>query len=314
MTRWVLSIDGGGIRGIIPALLIAYLEKQTGRPAAELFDLIVGTSTGGILALGLAQPAGDGGRDSRHAAQQLAELYIEKGAAIFDQGWWRRLRSVRGIFEEAYGAEALEKILLDTFGDQVLAACRCHTMVTTYDIEQRKPLFIKSFKPQHELILCRDAARATSAAPTYFEPAVIPVDGRSRSLIDGGVFINSPAVSGYAEALKLYPGDTIKMVSLGTGEAVSPISGAQAAGWGSAGWLLPLLDCMFDGVSRVSDHQMRLFLSDDYYRFQTRLTPASDKLDDVSPDNIRSLVGVASSLIEGSEDALNRLAEALVAE
>ena len=124
MTRWVLSIDGGGIRGIIPALLIAYLEKQTGRPAAELFDLIVGTSTGGILALGLAQPAGDGGRDSRHAAQQLAELYIEKGAAIFDQGWWRRLRSVRGIFEEAYGAEALEKILLDTFGDQVLAACR----------------------------------------------------------------------------------------------------------------------------------------------------------------------------------------------
>jgi len=314
MTRWVLSIDGGGIRGIIPALLVAYLERQTGRSTAELFDLIVGTSTGGILALGLAQPASEAGSDSRHTAQQLAELYIEKGAAIFDQGWWRRLRSVRGIFEESYGAEALEKILLDTFGDQILTACRCHTMVTTYDIEQRKPLFIKSFKTKHEAILCRDAARATSAAPTYFEPAAITIDGCSHALIDGGVFINSPAVSGYAEALKLYPGETIRVVSLGTGETVSPISGAQAAGWGSAGWLLPLLDCMFDGVSRVSDHQMRLFLSDDYYRFQTRLTPASDKLDDVSPDNIRSLVGVASSLIEGSGDALNRLAETLVAE
>ena len=97
MTRWVLSIDGGGIRGIIPALVIAYLEKQTGRPAAELFDLIVGTSTGGILALGLAQPAAEAAGKSRHTAQQLAELYIEKGAAIFDRGWWRRLlRSAAG--------------------------------------------------------------------------------------------------------------------------------------------------------------------------------------------------------------------------
>lgn len=313
MTRWVLSIDGGGIRGIIPALLIAYLEKQTGRPASELFDLIVGTSTGGILALGLAQPAGEAAGESRHTAQQLAELYIEKGAAIFDRGWWRRLRSVRGIFEEAYGVEALESILADTFDNQVLASCRCHTMVTTYDIEQRKPLFIKSFKPQHEAILCRDAARATSAAPTYFEPAVIAIEGQTRALIDGGVFINSPAVSGYAEALKLFPGETVNVLSLGTGEFVSPISREQAAGWGSAGWLLPLLDCVFDGVSRVSDHQMRLFLGDRYHRFQTSLTPASDEMDDVSPNNIRSLVTVAESLIDQARDDLDRLAEKLSA-
>ncbi|NCZ62897.1 MAG: patatin, partial [Cellvibrionales bacterium] len=297
MTRWVLSIDGGGIRGIIPALLIAYLEKQTGRPASELFDLIVGTSTGGILALGLAQPAGEAAGESRHTAQQLAELYIEKGAAIFDRGWWRRLRSVRGIFEEAYGAEALESILADTFDNQVLASCRCHTMVTTYDIEQRKPLFIKSFKPQHEAILCRDAARATSAAPTYFEPAVIAIEGQTRALIDGGVFMNSPSVSAYAEARKLFPDDEIAMLSIGTGELTRAIPYEAAKTWGSALWVMSLLDCMFDGVSKAADHQMRLFLGEDYLRLQTPLHYASDDMDDASQGNIRNLKQTAEELI-----------------
>lgn len=313
LTRWVLSIDGGGIRGVIPALVIAYLEQRTQRRVADLFDLVAGTSTGGILALGLTQPSGSGTPESRYHARELAQLYIDKGSAIFDQGWWRRLRSVRGVFEEAYGADALEQVLYTYFGERPLADCRCPTMVACYDIERRKPVFLKSFKSEHGSVLCRSAARATSAAPTYFEPASLILEGETRALIDGGVFINSPSVSAYAEALKLFPDEEIRLVSVGTGELVSPIPRERAASWGSAGWVLPLLDCMFDGVSRAADHQMRLFLDQRYHRFQTPLMQASDALDDASPENIRALVSVAESLIETSRQRLDQLTEQLLA-
>lgn len=313
LTRWVLSIDGGGIRGVIPALVIAYLEQRTQRRVADLFDLVAGTSTGGILALGLTQPSGSGTPESRYHARELAQLYIDKGSAIFDQGWWRRLRSVRGVFEEAYGADALEQVLYTYFGDRPLADCRCPTMVACYDIERRKPVFLKSFKSEHGSVLCRSAARATSAAPTYFEPASLILEGETRALIDGGVFINSPSVSAYAEALKLFPDEEIRLVSVGTGELVSPIPRERAAGWGSAGWVLPLLDCMFDGVSRAADHQMRLFLDQRYHRFQVPLMQASDALDDASPENIRALVSVAESLIKTSRQRLDQLTEQLLA-
>ena len=313
LTRWVLSIDGGGIRGVIPALVIAYLEQRTQRRVADLFDLVAGTSTGGILALGLTQPSESGTHESRYHARELAQLYIDKGSAIFDQGWWRRLRSVRGVFEEAYGADALEQVLYTYFGERPLADCRCPTMVACYDIERRKPVFLKSFKSEHGSVLCRSAARATSAAPTYFEPASLILEGETRALIDGGVFINSPSVSAYAEALKLFPDEEIRLVSVGTGELVSPIPRERAASWGSAGWVLPLLDCMFDGVSRAADHQMQLFLDQRYHRFQTPLMQASDALDDASPENIRALVSVAESLIETSRQRLDQLTEQLLA-
>ena len=90
--RRVLSIDGGGIRGIIPALVIAHLEKKTAKPASQLFDLIVGTSTGGMLALGLALQTEDG--EPRFQAKQMVKLYGVHGGEIFEQSLWRKLRSV----------------------------------------------------------------------------------------------------------------------------------------------------------------------------------------------------------------------------
>ena len=97
--RRVLSIDGGGIRGIIPALVLAHLEQQTGEPCSALFDLMVGTSTGGVLALGLSVE--DGSARPLFSAQQLVKLYEEHGEEIFEQSLWRKVRSVGGMLEEA---------------------------------------------------------------------------------------------------------------------------------------------------------------------------------------------------------------------
>ena len=117
--RRVLSLDGGGIRGIIPALVLAHLERQMGAPASELFDLIVGTSTGGILALGLSLQDQQG--KSVLAAKRMVALFERHGSEIFERSLWRKLRTAGGggLFEEAYSHEALEKILHKYFGDKI---------------------------------------------------------------------------------------------------------------------------------------------------------------------------------------------------
>lgn len=139
--RRVLSIDGGGIRGIIPAMIIAHMERKIGTPACELFDLIVGTSTGGILALGLSLQDAEG--RPLLAAKRMVALYERHGAEIFEQSLWRKLRTVGGIFEEAYSHKALEAVLQHYFGDRTLSECGIPAMVTSYDIQHRRTVFMK---------------------------------------------------------------------------------------------------------------------------------------------------------------------------
>jgi uncharacterized protein len=300
----VLSIDGGGIRGIIPAMVIAHLEQQNRKGACELFDLIVGTSTGGILALGLSLQNEAG--QPLLAAKRMVALYERHGAEIFEQSLWRKLRTVGGIFEEAYSHEALEAVLKHYFGDRTLSECGIPAMVTSYDIQNRRTVFMKSWHADHAALLCSDAARATSAAPTYFEPANLQWAEKSRTLIDGGVYMNSPAVSAYAEARKLFPNEPIAMLSLGTGELTRPIPYEEARTWGSALWVMSLLDCMFDGAAKAADHQMRLFLGEEYQRLQATLTYASDDMDDASKGNIRNLKQTAREMISKNQDELAR--------
>ena len=304
LPRRVLSIDGGGIRGIIPAMVVAHIERKLGKPAHELFDLMVGTSTGGILALGLSRPGES--RPAQFSARRVVKLYEEQGATIFEYSLWRKLRTVGGILDEAYSHEVLEDILGKYFAEATLGDCEVPTMVTSYDIQNRRTVFLKSWHADHWPLLCRDAARATSAAPTYFEPKPLDTGDVLSVLIDGGIFMNSPSVSAYAEARKLFPDDPIAVLSLGTGELTRPIVFEETRTWGSALWVMSLLDCMFDGVSKAADHQMQLFLGERYQRLQTSLESASDDMDDASEDNIRNLKRTARELINANEAVLEQ--------
>ena len=302
--RRVLSIDGGGIRGIIPAMVVAHIERKMGKPAHELFDLMVGTSTGGILALGLSRPGAS--RPAQFSARWVVKLYEEQGANIFEYSLWRKLRTVGGILDEAYSHEVLEGILGKYFAGATLGDCKTPTMVTSYDIQNRRTVFLKSWYADHQLVRCCDAARATSAAPTYFEPKPLDTGDVASVLIDGGIFMNSPSVSAYAEARKLFPDEPIAVLSLGTGELTRPIAFGEARTWGSALWVMSLLDCMFDGVSKAADHQMQLFLGERYQRLQTSLKGASDDMDDASDENIRNLKRTARELINANEAVLEQ--------
>jgi hypothetical protein len=96
-------------------------------------------------------------------------------------------------------------------------------------------------------------------------------------------------------------------MSLGTGELVRPIPYESAKDWGQAGWVMPLLDCMFDGATKAANHQMRMFLGDMYFRLQVSLDEANDDMDDASSTNIENLKRIADRLISENQKTLDRL-------
>src|SRR5436305_3588560 len=168
-TKAILSIDGGGIRGIIPALVLAHIEQQTGAAIADLFDVVAGTSTGGILALGLTCPGPDG--RPRYSAQDLAAVYEDEGSKIFPHEF---LGIVRQLFRPKYPSRGRREVLSGKLGDARLKDALAEVIVTAYDIQVRRPVFFRKAlavsEPASRDFPIWEVAMATSAAPTYFEP------------------------------------------------------------------------------------------------------------------------------------------------
>src|SRR6478609_10263419 len=148
----VLSVDGGGIRGLIPAMVLADLEERTGKQTADLFDLIAGTSTGGIIALALTVP-GEGGKP-RWTANDLVGLYLTEGPRIFHHSIGKQIESGLGLLDEKYGSKPVEQTLQTYLGDAMISSALTDVLVTSYDLEHRKPFFFKTDrakeKPEHD--------------------------------------------------------------------------------------------------------------------------------------------------------------------
>ncbi len=321
----ILAIDGGGIRGIIPALILQRIEERLNKPISELFHMIAGTSTGGILACALTAPVNNG---MPRSAAEIVDLYRVRGKKIFESSFWHGFGSIGGLVDEKYKSENLEEILEYYLEDTKLSNLKQDLLVTSYNIHSRKPYFFKSWKARDEILhqgestqgrdfLLKHIARATSAAPTYFEPAYIPnINGQKFPLIDGGVFANNPAMCALSSARILYPNKTrFLIVSLGTGETQREIPYEKAKDWGLVEWARPLLYILFDGVSDVVDYHLRQeFPKRDYFRFQIDISndiddenAPNDDMDDTRPENISKLEAVAEILMKKEKAELDRL-------
>ena len=306
----VLALDGGGIRGIVPALILQEIERRTGNPISKLFDVIAGTSTGGILGLALSKPHPDKPLHPHFSTTDLVNLYKYEGNKFFPKN------PLRNVVSAVYGAKFPEKglqgLLVDRFGDTMLSQALTDMTIATYDLEYRRGFFFKSEKARHPRtedeydFLMRDVARATSAAPTYFKPASVRAKGSGIDwhLVDGGVCANNPSLVGYTEAMRIHGHDDICLVSIGTGELTDPLPIHKARRWGMAQWAMPAVDVMFDGVTHTTHYQLDTLLDEwDYYRFQPWLEGASDSMEDVSPENIQGLVDVVGEWLDQENDS-----------
>ena len=289
----VLAIDGGGIRGLIPAIVLAEFESRTGRRIGELVDLIAGTSTGSIIACALARP-------DPMPAQRIAELYEIEGPRIFDRSLIKKITSVGGLVDERYDSAGLVDALTRWLGPGRLADLDPPVLLTAYDIQARRALFLGSSD-----VTMIDAAHASSAAPSYFEPVRIG----DATLVDGGVFATNPAVCAYAQV----GGQLDLLLSLGTGEHTRPLPCSKVKDWGQLEWARPIIDVVFDGGQDAVDLQLRALLPDDYVRLQTELEKASDDLDDASADNLERLAEEAEALIARETETIDEVCERLTA-
>ncbi|MEH2155318.1 patatin-like phospholipase family protein [Nostoc sp.] len=342
----ILAIDGGGIRGIIPTMILAEIEKRTQKPIFSLFDLISGTSSGGILALGLTKPrldleVTDSSPVAQYSAEDLLQIYLEYGAEIFYEPFWEQvLGQLEDIFvQPKYSSEGREEIIRQYFGDTPLENNLKEVFVTSYDIEQRIPIFFtnklekqqtesKKFRKLCAGFTLTDAALATSATPTYFSPYRVGSSHNSNgfyTLVDGGVVANNPANLAILEAQissqenkQVLNTDDILLVSLGTGSLTSVYPYDEVKKWGLLQWAKPLLNIVLDGGSEVVAGELeRLFESNNkgnktsYYRFQTFLKSELEEIDNAKPDNLRQLQTLGNTLIQEKSKQIDELCSIL---
>lgn len=320
----ILAIDGGGIRGIIPAIILAEIERRTGQQIVNLFDLMAGSSTGGLLVMGLNVPDTQG--QPKYTAEELALMYEREGHEIFSRSMWRSVRTMNNINGSKYPSDGIDHVLDRFFGEMMLSQAIGDVLITSYEIKRLQPWFFRSNKARVSTMCnfrMRDVVRSTTAAPTFFDPAQVyhpDLPNDSFALIDGSLNAANPALVAYIEARDKHPDtEDFLIVSLGTGEHTRTMDLEATKHWGLAGWAQRIMHVAFHAMSGVVDYQLRHLLPpaqdgvQHYYRFQAQLTNgASDDMDDTSPKNMKSLRALAYQLIEQNDSAIDRIAQTLL--
>lgn len=291
------------MRGLIPCAVLVELERRTGKPCCDLFDLIAGTSIGGILAALLA---------SGLPASECLKFFTVDGPQIFRRRWWRYF----GLTGPRYPSAVIEEILFRRF--QGLKV-QTRLLIPSLDLATQQPYFFK-FSP-HRLTLPRftavavrereyelwQAARATSAAQTYFPAFKTLLPDGAHVFWDGGNVANNPALCAYADAVKLWD-DKLLMLSLGTGAPTITLNADRLVNAGMVRNGLATVELLFAAGSEQVDYQMQQLLGGAYHRIEP---DAELPLDDASPDAILNLKSAAVNCLRQAET--NRTLERFLA-
>jgi hypothetical protein len=282
----VLALSGGGYRALYTATVLAALEETLGRPLAKHFDLICGTSAGGMLALGLAAEV---------PALELKQLFEEQGRRIFSRSGL--LRHLVGFYIGAkYQATGLEAVLKERFGDLTIGELKNRVLIPSVNCTTGRGQFFKTpHHPKFEFdykMKVIDVARATSAAPAYF-----PLARNERGVFaDGGLVGNAPGFFGLHEArqfLDLGPDPLVRVLSIGTMSIGATVRGSASLDRGVLGWGADLFNMVLSAQESSTDYMLQQLLGDDYYVIDDKVTPDQsrdiEKLDRVNPGSTNTL-------------------------
>lgn len=329
----ILSLDGGGMRGIIPATVLEYVENKIieitdNRNAriADYFDLIAGTSTGGILTafyLTPAQTLFEEDPNAKHKASKALKFYEKDGVKIFNDSKKFSWFGLRQLFNAAqYNPKELEKILQKEFKFLQIKDLLKPCIITTYNMQSKNSFFFSSREPMEKNrdFYIKDVLRSTSAAPTYFPPAFIKNLATDTEMIniDGGVFANNPAMCAYSEAratdfknISFPSAKDMLILSIGTGGGQFKLPKVEKSStWGILPWATSIPNIMMDGSIDTVDHQMKnifdaLSLKDkfNYKRIDVPLNKRtySSDMADASLKNITALKKAGKEALESAQ-------------
>jgi uncharacterized protein len=318
----ILSLDGGGLRGIIPVLILKEIEKRSGQKIFNLFDLISGTSTGGLIACGIT--VSDDGIHPKYSIQQIEDIYTNRGKDIFPKqsALGRLLNSISSLKNPKFSEKGIDNVLTDYFGNKRLTDCIKPLLITSFDLYNNEAVFFKSRHAQQRAecnAYLKDVCRATSAAPTYLPAYKFMFDNKTRVCVDGGMYINNPTVASLVEVTKYYNDpayqfesvslDDIVVPSLGTGHYSNDIARKKVEGFGLLDWATNIADVMMQAVNQTTTYQAdELTANENFLRINVDIT--DEKFSDManSSDDTRNyLINTVQSQLFGNKTLMTQL-------
>ncbi len=326
----ILAIDGGGVRGLIPAIVVAQLEKDLGLSITKAFDIFVGNSAGGMLALILTKPDASQQKPA-FTALEIVEKVKELSAQMFGGVQKSVLSKTKATLKKAknllttgaqYNPEVLEKLAADMYENTTLSQAIKPVFVATFDLSSETTLILSTPLAKRSKLFdfkMADVARATSAAPFYFP--IHPLEftnnevgtGLRMQLIDGGIGSNNPTLIGLMDVTKEYcTAPAYEVLSLGTGTAKHHFEKENMGRKGSPFMMLkPTIKGFMSAQTQNADEATKVFLSvlnsfrekekSNYTRLQVYLAEEDKKLDDVREQTTENLSQKAQEIINGSK-------------
>lgn len=313
----VLTLDGGGIRGLIPAQILFNIEKLLKEKFGEnsklgdYFDVIAGTSTGGIITSLLLLK--DDNDNLIYSTQDIINLYLSKSDSIFKKGFWHKIKTVFGLFGAEYEVGCYEELLKKYFGEKQLKDLKKPSIICSYDTDKREcVLFKQHYAIQNEAdnFYLKDVVRATSSAPTYFRPVKIKsLTGEEYTLVDGGIYANNPTMCAFIEIDKIFKKsdgsrisiNDIKILSIGTGEYDISYVWDKIKKWGKIKWIKPFIDMSMSATNEVTDYQIKKLysynnFSEGYLRLNSVLDKSDNSISNIKAENLSKLTKIGNDI------------------
>jgi patatin-like phospholipase/acyl hydrolase len=318
----ILSLDGGGLRGIIPVLVLKEIEKRTGKRIIDMFDMIAGTSTGALIACGIT--VSDDGINPKYNISDIEKIYTEHGKEIFPKNNWLKgiVSGISSLKNPKFTANGLQKVLEDLLGETRISNCIKPIFVTTFDLYNNEALLFKYRQaiadPSRNARLI-DVCRATSAAPTYLPAYNFMYNEKKRVCVDGGIYMNNPSIGALVEITKFHNENPynipdlslndISILSIGTGHYSSEIARKKVEGFGLLDWATNITDVMMQAVNQTTTYQTEEFISaGNFLRINIDINDAKySDMSDSSDETRDYLIRQVNSQIIGNSVLMNQL-------
>jgi patatin-like phospholipase/acyl hydrolase len=311
----ILSLDGGGIRAIAEVKFLSLLEEKTGKHTSQLFDIISGTSAGGIIAAALTTPKNpEEPREKwipKYTASELVTILETNASKMFKKDW----QSLGGLLGPRYKTSSLQRVMNHLFGETTFNKSLTHTMITAYDLNTQDVMFFRSW--EGEIFLTKGIAVATGSAPSYFSPHSISAVKRSTpcnsyKLIDGGMIANSCVECTLIEARKIFPYvKRQEIVSLGTGKYKLPLDYSDLRTAGILTWARKAPFIALSSQPKLTDYVMKQNWGACYSRWNPIIAQERSALDDIRAKQLNYLKEKVQEMVTERQAEFDNLAARL---
>lgn len=311
----ILAIEGGGIRGIIPVHALNYLEERCRKPISELFDVIVGTSTGAIASVLLTVPDAEG--EPKYSGKDVLDLYNNSASRIFFSPWYHDILSLNGFLCPKYTTQSRYDIFNESLGEVLFDKLLTNVVIPAFDLENNKPILFYNWRKTKGIDTNFPVINLLMGAisPPALFPSVYFGSGRNiYNLADGAIFANNPSLAAALTAMDSYPNKKYILVFLGTGseKVVLPIKGTES--WGVFQWSSKVLGLLLGSANKFNSLLLdQLFpLPIDIFHFNCKKGGYSISLDDYSSQNIEALNQAGQKMVLENQEKLDELAQRLL--